>query len=413
MDEQGFPGASDPGASDDDVAEAIAQLGALEAAVRAQLLALVTLYETREAFKTDGALNMASWLVARLGWSYSSAARAVEVARGLARLPATAAALGEGRLSYDQVAVVVDMATEEDDERWAREAPGMSVAGLEAARRRARAVSRQEAERRHQARRLRMRHLEGGLALSGFLPDEQGAALERAIVGLASKASPHPDGSYDPFEARCADALASLADGSLAQRPDASAATLVLHVEPQTLAGGGGLAHIEGGPDVAAETARRLACDARMQVSLEEPGGQPLGLGRLTRKVPAWMSRQLRLRDGGCRFGGCRSGYFLHAHHRRHWADGGPTDLGNLLLLCPFHHRFVHESGWKIEGDPAGELRFVDHSGRVLSSKPTPLRDEARSRVLDPLALFERQPLFERPPPAERPAPASRFTVRC
>ena len=45
---------------------------------------------------------------------------------------------------------------------------------------------------------------------------------------------------------------------------------------------------------------------------------------------------------------------------------GGATDMGNLLWLCPYHHRLVHEGGWQIKGDPDGEVIFVRPDGRPL-----------------------------------------------
>jgi hypothetical protein len=55
----------------------------------------------------------------------------------------------------------------------------------------------------------------------------------------------------------------------------------------------------------------------------------------------------------------------VHAHHRQHWADGGPTDLDNLILLCGFHHRFVHEHGWTIQQDDDGKPIFRRPDGQV------------------------------------------------
>ena len=31
-----------------------------------------------------------------------------------------------------------------------------------------------------------------------------------------------------------------------------------------------------------------------------------------------------------------------------HWAQGGGTDLDNLVLVCSFHHKLVHEGGWRV-----------------------------------------------------------------
>src|SRR5207248_1006592 len=57
-------------------------------------------------------------------------------------------------------------------------------------------------------------------------------------------------------------------------------------------------------------------------------------------------------------------------HHIRHWANGGPTMLSNLALLCRRHHRAVHEEGYTVERDPAGELKFHRPDGRLLPEVP-------------------------------------------
>jgi hypothetical protein len=99
-------------------------------------------------------------------------------------------------------------------------------------------------------------------------------------------------------------------------------------------------------------TARRLACDATLIPAVLGSAGEPLDIGRATRIVPAGMRRALVLRDGGCRFPGCdRAPQWTDAHHLTPWAQGSPTRLQNLLLLCRNHHTTVHEGGWRINYD--------------------------------------------------------------
>jgi hypothetical protein len=105
-------------------------------------------------------------------------------------------------------------------------------------------------------------------------------------------------------------------------------------------------------------TARRLACDAVWTIvtvappAAAAPAGTPalpLSVGRATRTVPAHLRTALRLRDQGCRFPGCdRPPAWTDGHHIIHWADGGATELENLVSLCRPHHRVVHERGWRI-----------------------------------------------------------------
>jgi hypothetical protein len=143
-----------------------------------------------------------------------------------------------------------------------------------------------------------------------------------------------------------------------------------------------GVADLDDGPTIATEALRRMACDARVELVVHGADGKPVGVGRSRRTVPPWLVRQLRRRDQGCRFAACGRRRWTHAHHRRHWADGGPTDMDNLIELCPFHHRLVHERGWTIEGDPEGELIFIRPDGRRLATGPPPLRADPRTAIV-------------------------------
>ena len=113
-----------------------------------------------------------------------------------------------------------------------------------------------------------------------------------------------------------------------------------------------------------------------------EADGRPVGVGRKTRSIPPHVSRLLRHRDRGCRFPGCGNARWLKAHHIWHWGQGGPTDIGNLVLLCHAHHRMLHEGGWNLRGDPSGRLRFHDPTGR---ERP---RGRSTARAREPAAML-------------------------
>jgi hypothetical protein len=364
-------------------ADAIDQLHGLMTAAHSQLLDVVAHYDRNESWAEDGATCMVDWLVARLSIAHRSAKDWVRVARALEDLPGISACYSEGRLSFDQLVPLTKLATPDTDQALAEQAPGWSVAQLELAVRRAKPVTNNEANDAHRRRYLRMRFDDDrSFRISGRLADAEGAVVEAALAALANAAQPDPaTGVYDPFESRLADALVEMASTDLAEEADADRASVVIHMEAEVVGGGEGGAEIEDGPAISAETARRLACDSRWQLVAEE-AGQALGVGRRTRQVPRWLSRQLRRRDGGCRFPGCARKRWLHAHHILFWGKGGPTDPDNLVMLCGYHHRRLHEGGWRIEGDPEDELRFVNPQGKVLSTRPAPLRDEVRERVL-------------------------------
>jgi hypothetical protein len=368
-----------------ELADVIDQLDALMTATHAQLLQVVAEYDRREAWREDGATSMADWLAARRGRAHRQTKEWTRVARSLEDLPAIEASFSEARLSFDQLAPVTKLASPETDESVADQAPACTAAQLETAARRSRPVPLAEANEAHRRRYLRLRWDTDDrfLSVSGRLADTEGAVLERAIAALAQAAPPDPNtGVHDDFESRCADALCELASTALAEGAHADRAMVVVHTEPAVLGGAEGWAEIDHGPQIAAETARRLGCDARWQLVAEDGAGRALGLGRRTRQIPRWLAAQLRRRDGGCRFPGCGRQRWLHAHHIWHWPKGGPTDPDNLVSLCRYHHRLCHEGGWRIEGDPGDVLRFVHPQGRELSTRPVPIRREVQERLL-------------------------------
>ena len=140
----------------------------------------------------------------------------------------------------------------------------------------------------------------------------------------------------------------------------------MLHVEPSTLSADGepGRSHLEDGTRVSAETSRRLSCDASVVRVVHEDGDSRLDVGRRTRTISPALRRALDIRDKGCRFPGCGR-RFTDAHHVRHWADGGATNLENCLLLCRHHHRLVHEGGWRIEWWGSGRPMFDSPRGEM------------------------------------------------
>src|SRR5215469_10009271 len=167
---------ADPSSSFDDcspleVADAIGQLGSAMSAIHRQVLALVALADERGDWREDGANDMASWLCARLGLRSANAAEWVRVAHSLESLPECARAYAEGRLTWDQVRPLTEFATPEDDAAQASDACGSAASLLEAQARRARRVSRAEAERQEQRKFVRMWSNEReGFRLSARLP---------------------------------------------------------------------------------------------------------------------------------------------------------------------------------------------------------------------------------------------------
>jgi hypothetical protein len=222
---------------------------------------------------------------------------------------------------------------------------------------------------------------DGSLILRARLPAAAGAlvlkALDVAAEDLHGKIEDRKEIPRDvderSYTMKRADALALVAESFLQHGAEAMTSgdrhQVVIHVDVETLRDDvPGRCEIDNGPSVSAETSRRLACDASFVTLLEDGEGNPLNVGRKTRTIPPALRRALNARDRGCRFPGCTHKRFVHAHHIEHWAHGGETKLLNLVNLCDFHHRKVHEGSVGVEVLDDGALRFTYLSGRSIES---------------------------------------------
>lgn len=205
------------------------------------------------------------------------------------------------------------------------------------------------------------------------LTAEKGARFTAAIERTAEQL-PHndEDGLFTMSQSR-ADALAALASVQISEDGDQDRATIMVHVDLETLRRGVGAVWTEEGALLSVETLEKLLCDSRLKALVEDNDGKPLGVGRTMRHAPRWMRHAAKVRDKTCCFPGCNQRLFLAPHHMKEWADLGPTDLDNLPLLCPFHHALVHKKEWRIEGSPSQGLVFIGPKG-PRRTDPTRLR---------------------------------------
>ena len=115
---------------------------------------------------------------------------------------------------------------------------------------------------------------------------------------------------------------------------------------------------------------------------MEDREGRVVGVGRMSREPSAWMLRQLRYRDYGCTFPGCATRRFTQAHHIVWWERGGRTDLDNLVLVCCFHHKLVHEHGWALRREADGEVRWFHPDGTRYRAGPSPRPETVEQRLV-------------------------------
>ncbi len=239
------------------------------------------------------------------------------------------------------------------------------------------------------------------MVLRGRLTPEVGALLVRALDAARETlyqrrraiVAPASDPAMEaPTRAQQqADALALLAETALHHELDPGAPgeryQVVVHVDAAVLADPEqpGQSVLEEGGHVPAGTSQRLACDASRVVMRHDAEGRVVEVGARTRTIPPALRRALQYRDQSCRFPGCNA-RFGQGHHVRHWAQGGPTTLSNLALLCRRHHRAVHEDGYQVVPGPDGALQFRRPDGRPLPEVPAPATVPA-----DPVAALRAQ----------------------
>ena len=171
------------------------------------------------------------------------------------------------------------------------------------------------------------------------------------------------------FFARQADALVAVARGYLSgnsggKRAKSDNYQVVVHVDAAALQDKGGKS------DLPVESVRRIACDADLVAVTRDAKGNLLNLGRKHRVVSPQLKRALLARDKCCTYPSCSHEQFLEAHHVMHWADGGETSLANTMLICGRHHRLLHEGGFTIHKNFAGEWYFRTADGKVLPEAP-------------------------------------------
>jgi len=373
----------------------IGELAAHIAAATCRWLELVAEFDRRNGHEAWGFHSCGAWVAWRCSLDPRSAREHVRVARALERLPLVREKFRRGELSYSKARAITRIANTEIEKELVEMARFATAAQLDRiVRGYGRAVSLASAEAAHRDRFLAYEwEDDGSLCIRGRLAPEDGALLLKALDvgedairarGKADAETPQ-GGSAEPTaspRANRADALAAVAEaylgGSQKPRPAGERYQVVIHAQAKALSAEEAGCELEGGGTIAAETARRLSCEASLVAVLHGPKGE-LDIGRKTRAVPPAIRRALHVRDEGrCQFPGCENDRWVDAHHIVHWARGGATKLDNLVLLCCRHHRLVHEGGFDVLRRKDGRLLFRRPDGKAVPAAPSPTRGRCR-----------------------------------
>jgi hypothetical protein len=349
-------------------AETARQMGALVG----RFVELVGELDRREGWRAEGATSLEAWVVERCGVSVPTARAWTHVAGRLFDLPQLAAALSTGEISFDKVRAVVDVATPDTDHDLRERAAECSVRQLAELARSTSGTDEVQAQRDHERRSLRCN--DRFRTVSVQLPPAPYAEVRAC---LETRARRIPSDGETPWDQRMCDAFLEMLRSSGTR--GSSPYFVVAHVpleslidtqsdEASALAG-----ELERDGLLSVETVRRLACDATIAIAVDDDVGHTMYEGRARREPTDAQLREVRRRDRHCRFPGCTNATFMNTHHIKPWKPDGRTDLDNLALLCEYHHHRVHSKQWTMSGDANAELSFVGPTGRVMTSRPSPL----------------------------------------
>jgi hypothetical protein len=321
----------------------------------------------------DGNVTAVSWIANACGMSRNSAADRLCVGKQLEEMPQVAQALRAGQISYQATSVIchlrdqlADKGAALNEEEWVGYARQFSIYDLNQLAK----VTRhcvdpdgflRDANEDFERRQLFISQMDGLYVIDGTLDAEGGAALKTAIEALTKRHA--PDDDRTPRQRR-ADALVELVyhamdGGTLPKRngvrPHITVTTTLEGLKNELGAAASGL---ERGMPISSKTVQRLACDGCL-CRVMKADSIPIDVGRATRAVSPSQKRALTARDQHCRFPGCdRPVSWTNPHHIEFWARGGSTSLPNLVSLCYYHHRCVHEGEWQVVKAGQG-FRFI------------------------------------------------------
>ena len=356
--------------------EELSELTGQRNAIDGRIVDLVAEIDRDELWGDTGARSVAALVAWKTGTSRSNAEAIATVAHRAESFPRCVQGMREGRLSLDQVGVIASRAGAGSDEHYEQLAGVATVSQLRTA---IKLEPRPEPDPAPDPRpaisktsdadfdhwRIRLGHADSAKFEAALQSHRE--ALIAEWKSDRNGSGPTPDegtsGRHTPMPTALDAFLRLVAtgwDAEVQRRPHGQHTTVVVHVDVDQKVGA-----LHLGPLLSDSERQYLSCDATCQVWFER-AGEVIGSGRSTRTISRRLRRALEHRNPTCAVPGCGATRGLHAHHIRHWEDGGVTDLANLILVCPFHHRLHHRGGITITG-PADKLVVTDSDGRRLN----------------------------------------------
>lgn len=386
----------------------VERLMRVEARVHAQLVAGARALETSGVAKKSGATSTGAMLAKSFGGDRRAADAMVHQGKALGKAPATETALARGQIGPAQASIIAGAVKDLPDDvrpedRQACEDTLIGDAGrltLKDLRSRAMRITDQfkpdpevdKTENDTLAKReanawkrseFWMVDDGDGTCRGGFrLPEAQADMLKTAIHAISAPKRDHlrdhpgatkdesgssaAESVYDrdlDFRTRLGMGFAELCSHLPADRLPANGglgATLMVRLDLDTLRAGIRAATLSTGTRISAGQARLMACNLGIIPQVFGGKSLPLDHGHEQRLFTRHQKQALAARDGGCTFPGCdRPPEQSEAHHwRQPWADGATTTLDDGVLVCPHHHRTIHNDNWALRQAADGHIEY-------------------------------------------------------
>ena len=357
--------------------EELAELTGQRNAIDGRIVEIVAEIDRDGLWGATGARSVTALVAWKTGTSRSTAAAIATVAHRLEELPRCAQGMREGRLSVDQVGVIAARAGDGSDAHYAQLAEVATVNQLRTAialeprpdpgpRPDPKPAITKTGNDTVDVWRITLPHAESATFDAALHSHRDALIADWKHDRDTADAPPDATADQQPPIPTTIDAFLQLVatgwDADVQRRPHGQRTTVVVHLDVEHKIGA-----LHLGPLLADSERQYLTCDATAEVWFERDG-EPIGAGRTTRTISRRLRRALEHRHRSCAVPGCGATRGLHAHHIQHWEDGGQTELHNLVLLCPYHHRLHHRGIITITG-PADRLVVTDSDGQQLHHK--------------------------------------------
>jgi hypothetical protein len=391
-------------------------LARLEARVKAHQLAAASAAERSEAAKTVGASSTGAMIAGSFGGDAKAASRLVKQAKKLDAVSATKEALAKGEVSLGQAEVIADTLKDLPGDPSPAQREGCETQLLDDAKKMSLKDLGRRADRitetfapdeadAHEDEKIRDRET-AALKKSYFwmadrkdgtykgefvIPEAQGEMLKNCFEALnapqVKKAEDDPSlavlDDKPSYGQQMAVAFMTLIEHLPAHTlPDVAGVgvTVTVNIDLKSLIDGLKAGTLSTGCRISATEARRMACEQALLPMVFNGKPLPIDCGREQRLFNRAQRRAAENRDRGCTFPGCeRPPAWCVGHHaHKRWADGGSTNLSDIVLICAHHHRVVHAQDW--------DIVFADdgHPDYIPPATIDPLRRPRRNHRFRP-----------------------------